>query len=181
MLKLATLVALLVLNKSVLGQDQTIGWFIPENGQMDPITMHAGDTLTFNYTDGNHEVYIHPLGNCSEDGRVFVGERSAGPASYTFKDSEIGTNVTFACDYVNHCEYGQIINVEVLPSSTDCSSTRSSSNPLCDSPTIAPNDSPTATAPTGDRGTNSAGDAVAAPWQTTTCAALFIASLAMFM
>jgi hypothetical protein len=114
MLKLATLLPLLALFKSAFGQDRILDWFLPyDPPSYDDITMYAKDTLTFNYT-GNHDVYIHPTGNCAKDDGIFVGAQFAGSASYTFKDSEIDTTVTFACDYLNHCTFGMNINVLVL-------------------------------------------------------------------
>jgi hypothetical protein len=155
MLKLTTILPLLAFFRSTFGQDRSIKWLIPSDLQpFDSITMYAKDTLTFVYT-GNHDVYIHPTGNCNQDDRIFVGAQLAGSASYTFKDSEIDTNVTFVCDYLNHCTFGLTINVLVLeqPPSTAPSQVPSlsfaPSKSLVPTITSAPSDTPS-TAPSSE-------------------------------
>merc|ERR1719162_548825 len=77
----------------------------------------VGDTLTFNW-QGEHNVYVHPSGDCTMDGAILIGEDSG--ASHTFTADQVG-EVTFACDIYNgaHCGAGQIITYVV----TDASST----------------------------------------------------------
>jgi len=77
----------------------------------------VGDTLTFNW-QGEHNVYVHPSGDCTMDGAILIGEESG--ASHTFTADQVG-EVTFACDIYNgaHCGAGQIITYVV----TDASST----------------------------------------------------------
>jgi hypothetical protein len=184
MLKLTTLLPLLALFKSAFGQDRSMDWFIPSDIEpFDSISMYAGDTLTFVY-NGNHDVYIHPTGDCTQQDRIFVGAQFAETASYTFKDSEIDTDVTFACDYLNHCSFGLIINVLVLeppPSAAPSSAPSVSPAPSMKTtvaptlpPTVTPNDAPTA----GD-GDDKEPSAVA-PAQGTLLA-FFVAAFAMLM
>jgi hypothetical protein len=68
--------------------------------------------VTFNYVDP-HNVYIHPSGDCTEDDKILVGATGAGSATYTFKSSDAGADVTFACDFSAHCEAGQIITFSI--------------------------------------------------------------------
>lgn len=70
------------------------------------------EQVTFNYGP-NHDVHIHPSGNCTEDGRILVGAQGAGSATYTFTESDGGTDVSFACDFFSHCENGQIVTFTV--------------------------------------------------------------------
>lgn len=65
----------------------------------------VGETLTFEW-EGNHNVFIHPSGDCTEDGAIEVG--STSPASYTFTEADVGA-VVFACDIGSHCESGGMI------------------------------------------------------------------------
>ena len=93
-----------------------IDWFIPNGDEYNPRGFSAGDKVSFvwNYF---HNVYIHPTGNCSTDGRTLVGSES--PAVYTFTEAdEAKGEVTFACDVGSHCESGQKITF-VAESSED--------------------------------------------------------------
>lgn len=107
-----------------------------------PITMFAGDTITFQYPGENIDVYLHPSGTCNDNGAELVGAGGAGTATYTFKDSQIDTNVTFACQYWNYCEmFGMIIDVLVLeppPSSSPTNAPSRTAAPTMPQPTLAP-------------------------------------------
>jgi hypothetical protein len=181
MLKLATLLPLLALFKSAFGQDRILDWFLPyDPPSYDDITMYAKDTLTFNYT-GNHDVYIHPTGDCTEDGRIFVGAQFAGSASYTFKDSEIDTTVTFTCDYLAYCSnFGMLINVLVLeppPSAAPSQAPSVSTAPSMEM-SLAPTAAPTVASTTAP--TDVKEPSAAAPAQGTLLA-FFVAAFAMLM
>ena len=44
----------------------------------DDVEATVGDSVTFRYNVPNHNLYIHPTGSCSEDGKIIVGEDSGG-------------------------------------------------------------------------------------------------------
>ena len=71
--------------------------------------------MTFTWA-GNHNVFVHPSGDCTEDDASSVGASS--PAVYTFVSGDIGTKV-FACDVGSHCENGQIITFTVSAAAQD--------------------------------------------------------------
>ena len=54
-----------------------------------------------------HNVFVHPSGDCTEDGATLVGDTS--PATYTVTDADVASgSITFACDVGSHCESGMI-------------------------------------------------------------------------
>lgn len=73
---------------------------LPQN-----LVASVGDTIVFSWT-GNHNVYIHPTGNCTEDGAILVGDNTAFYGSYTFTEDDAGQEIYFACDVGTHCEEG---------------------------------------------------------------------------
>merc|ERR1712241_1583508 len=99
----------------------------PLSGPYELQTANVGDTVRFEW-NGDHNVYIHPTGTCSQVGRIFLSEDSA--VEYTFRPEDAGTTVWFSCDtptvnheYTNHCKDGQIIGYAVSgsgPSPSDC-------------------------------------------------------------
>ncbi|CAJ1970298.1 unnamed protein product [Cylindrotheca closterium] len=107
-----------------------------------PIAMFAGDTITFQYPGDNIDVFLHPSGSCNDTGAELVGAAGAGNATYTFKDSQIDTNVTFACQHWNFCsEFGMIIDVLVMeppPSSSPTMAPSKTAAPTTSEPTAAP-------------------------------------------
>ncbi len=127
----------------IIGADAatiTINWFIPslnDEDMYDGIKATVGDTVQFQWS-GNHNVYIHPSGACSEDNAILVGAQSGKSGSYMFTEDDIG-KVAFACDIENHCENGQFVTIRV---SADEDST--------DTPDYTPEDTPdtTTNAPT---------------------------------
>lgn len=92
------------------GADIDIDWVIQSYPDR---TAAVGDTVTFNWQD-EHNVYIHPTGDCDNTDAIEVGEES--PAKHTF--AEAGT-VTFACDISGHCNAGQIVTFEVTEVTSD--------------------------------------------------------------
>lgn len=87
--------------------DDSIEWTIKSYDDRDA---NVGDTVTFKWSF-SHNVYIHPSGDCTEDGSIVVGLES--PASYTFKEEDAGKTITFACQKEGHCLGGQIIHFNV--------------------------------------------------------------------
>mmetsp|Transcript_33300 Transcript_33300/g.79585 ORF Transcript_33300/g.79585 Transcript_33300/m.79585 type:complete len:225 (+) Transcript_33300:1774-2448(+) len=88
----------------------TVDWRVTS---YDDVTVRIGSVVEFVYAP-YHDVYVHPTGDCSTDGRVFVSDEEDEWGAYTF--DEEGT-VTFACDVADgaHCRAGQIVNFNVLP------------------------------------------------------------------
>ena len=78
------------------------------------MTVSLGDTIVFNWS-GIHNVYIHPTGDCSQVGAIFVGTETG--ASYTFIDSDVG-DLEFVCDVGAHCENGMRVTITVIAAGT---------------------------------------------------------------
>jgi len=113
-----------LLSLATAQQNHDIQWLIPSDGKpYDAIgvvdinnidddgnsVIQVGDTLTFTWT-GQHNVVIHPSGNCDDTDGTYLG--STSPLQYTFEEEGV---YTFACDVGAgaHCRMGQIINVTV--------------------------------------------------------------------
>ena len=103
---------------TVYGGDVAINWSIKT---YEPESVQVGDTVTFAF-NSNHNVFIHPSGNCDETGRVDFGGTSS-PASYTFAEEDIGEMI-FACDIGSHCESGQIVTFNVIAGGGEDTPTR---------------------------------------------------------
>eukprot|EP01052_Picozoa_sp_SAG31_P038999 SAG31_NODE_5318_length_2613_cov_1.905330_4_plen_191_part_00 len=86
----------------------------------EPMAVAVGDTVTFNF-NSNHNVYIHPSGNCDTTDAILLGDNDAGSASYTFDSEE---TVTFACEVNGHCVAGQIVTISASGSTASRSTTR---------------------------------------------------------
>eukprot|EP00536_Pseudo-nitzschia_multiseries_P006948 jgi/Psemu1/194213/e_gw1.154.62.1 len=93
-------------------------WIIPQNiGTPYPsMTVNAGDTLTFSWSQGTHDVWIYPSGSCDETGKEQVGSFQDNPSTYTFTEADAGNVITFVCDIGSHCEAGMLMDVTVLAS-----------------------------------------------------------------
>lgn len=120
-----------------------------DSGPFAAITVNVGDTLIFNWTSGNHDVWIHPSGSCAQTNRIPVGAVTG--SSYTFKAEDVG-DMLFTCDvpvpehaYTNHCKSGQKLPVVVenqviaTPAPTPAPTPALTSAP----PTAAPTGAPT--------------------------------------
>merc|ERR1740130_78244 len=78
----------------------------------------AGDTVTFDWTQGVHDANYYPSGACSDAAdAVLLG--IVGGASYTFTDEDVGTDKTFVCSVGNHCDQGQILTFTVLEAAAE--------------------------------------------------------------
>lgn len=90
-------------------------WVIPYEGEKN-FTAVVGDTMIFRW-QGQHNVFIHPSGNCELEDAIFVGANPGTP--YTFSEADgsaEGTDMFFACDIGNgaHCLAGQSLTVKVF-------------------------------------------------------------------
>jgi len=103
---------------NVYGADIEVSNWVPTDGQEIP-SMDAivGDTITFKWSEGIYDVFIHPSGNCEEDEAILVGYTSG--SSYTFKEDDSGKELFFACDVGQRCEAGQNMKVAVSSNSLD--------------------------------------------------------------
>lgn len=109
---LAAVMAAAATNTMVLADDIDIAWAIQP---YEDETASPGDTITFTFA--GHNVFIHPSGDCTEDGAITVGLTS--PATYTFTEADVGSSLFFACDIGGHCESGQHITVNVVAAAVD--------------------------------------------------------------
>ncbi|MGK3745335.1 MAG: plastocyanin [Bacillariaceae sp.] len=82
-------------------------WYLPYNGPKE-VTANVGDSIVFNWNTG-HNVYIHPTMSCALDDIIFVGNKS--PTTYTFTETDGGTDMFFGCDIGNgaHCRNGTFV------------------------------------------------------------------------
>jgi len=83
----------------------------------DDATAKVGDTVTFDFSGTDHNVFIHPSGSCDETDAIEVG--TSGPVSYTFVEADAGKDMFFACDVGGHCEAGQIVKFTVAAADGD--------------------------------------------------------------
>jgi hypothetical protein len=134
MFKRATLLSLLALSGFAGAQDTILTWTVQG---YDDSQATVGDSVTFNYNT-NHNVYIHPTGDCSEDGSILVGANDASPVTYTFTAADAGSTVFFACNTGMHCENGQKIGFTVVDTVTIVDDTGMDPDMGMDAPTIAP-------------------------------------------
>lgn len=91
-------------------------WVIPDDGMPYPsLTASVGDTLTFAWTGGTHDVHIHPTHTCDDPtGSIEIASTEDNPTTYTFvaaDGSPEGTVHTFVCQVGQHCEQGMYMNV----------------------------------------------------------------------
>lgn len=98
-------------------------WVIPFDFQPYPMmTVRVGDSLTFSWTQGTHDVWIYPnslQSSCDRTGKVQIGTTRDNPTTYVFGENDGGRTITFACDIGSHCEAGMIMDVNVLPRETE--------------------------------------------------------------
>mmetsp|Transcript_118310 Transcript_118310/g.241824 ORF Transcript_118310/g.241824 Transcript_118310/m.241824 type:complete len:698 (-) Transcript_118310:214-2307(-) len=78
-----------------------------------PMSVNVGDSLTFSWSQGTHDVWIYPSGNCDPTGGVQIGSTQDNPTTYVFGEDTAGTTITFACDVGSHCAAGMIMDVTV--------------------------------------------------------------------
>jgi len=88
-------------------------WVIPSNFQPYPgMAVNVGDTLTFNWNGGVHDVWIYPSGTCDSSGAYLIGSSSGTTYTFTEEDADTET-ITFVCDIGTHCEAGMLMDVFV--------------------------------------------------------------------
>ena len=94
-------------------------WQKPPNGdtELPSESMAVDDTIAFRWR-GDHNVYIHPQGDCSKSNSKLVGNES--PAKYTFTAADDGKNVVSASEMNDDCEHGMIKRVTVKPRVVFC-------------------------------------------------------------
>lgn len=119
----------------------SVDWSVTDN---DEATASVGDIVKFDWDD-THNVYIHPTGSCDETGAIFIGEQPG--ASYTFTAEDAGSDIYFACDVGQHCEFGQFIKFTVSDGSEPTPSPVSTPSPVTAAPPTSTTDAPV-TAPT---------------------------------
>ena len=91
-----------------------------DNEPYPDLTAQVGDTITFIWTiDDIQNVFIHPTNDCTQTGRIAVGNVS--PTEYTFQPEDGapgGKTIFFANDIEDRCEnFGMRLVVTVFPDS----------------------------------------------------------------
>jgi uncharacterized protein (DUF305 family) len=94
------------MNMGGKGKTININWIIKNYM---PMTAAVGDTVSFKW-GGNHNVFLHPSGTCTQGGSKLVGSRSARTGSFKFTKPG---KYTFACQVGSHCAQGQIVTFTV--------------------------------------------------------------------
>ncbi len=112
---LAVAVAALLGNAAHAVEFTAPNWVIPMNigTPYPPMTVSAGDSLTFAWAFGTHDVWIYPSGTCDPTGGIQIGSIDDNPTTYVFTESEAGSTITFACDVGTHCQAGMLMDVTV--------------------------------------------------------------------
>jgi hypothetical protein len=104
-------------------------WIIPTNFQPYPgMAVNVGDTLTFNWSGGVHDVWIYPSGTCDSSGAYLIGSSSGTTYTFTEDDADEET-LTFVCDIGTHCEAGMLMDVFVGGGDSDGSTTDAPTEP----------------------------------------------------
>mmetsp|Transcript_12807 Transcript_12807/g.32271 ORF Transcript_12807/g.32271 Transcript_12807/m.32271 type:complete len:604 (-) Transcript_12807:181-1992(-) len=108
------------LTNTVFGKSNLYtGWTPKLDGvAYESLTAQVGDTITFIWpTEQIQNIFIHPTNDCTQTGRIAVGNLS--PTEYTFKEEDGapgGKNIFFANDVSDMCEnYGMSLIVTVFP------------------------------------------------------------------
>ena len=84
-------------------------WFVAAYGGIDA---KPGDLVTFTY-DEFSDLWIHPSGDCTQDGSIFVGPIGPATVTYRFTQEDAGKNITFTSSVSDNCQRGQIISFTV--------------------------------------------------------------------
>ncbi|KAL7573400.1 hypothetical protein ACA910_006506 [Epithemia clementina (nom. ined.)] len=109
-----------ILLHKVHAADISVAWVYPgQNAALPYESANVGDTITFLFATGEHNVYIHPSQSCNATNHVLVGTEGGGNTKYTFTESDIG-RVVFVCEVEGHCQEdgGQILTVVVTGNGT---------------------------------------------------------------
>jgi plastocyanin len=91
-------------------------WIVPDNDvpYYPSLTASVGDTLTFGWTRGVHDVHIHPTHTCDPEGSIEIASTDDNPTTYTFvaaDGSPEGIVHTFVSQVEDQCERGLYMNV----------------------------------------------------------------------
>ncbi|CAJ1945124.1 unnamed protein product [Cylindrotheca closterium] len=111
-------------------------WFVAAYGDVEAV---PGDSVTFTY-DEFSDVWIHPSGDCSLDGSIFVGPVGPASVTYRFTEEDAGKTITFTSSVSDNCAQGQIINFEVAgrPTTPTMATPAPSIAPQTAAPILAP-------------------------------------------
>jgi len=112
------------LAKTAFGKSNLFTGWTPnaDNEPYADLTARVGDTITFIWPtidDQSQNVFIHPTNDCTQTGRIAIGNVS--PTEYTFKPEDAalgGKKIFFANDIRDRCEnLGMRLTVTVFPAS----------------------------------------------------------------
>ena len=83
-----------------------------------PLMVRVGDSLTFAWDTGTHDVYIYPNAkapnHCDSTDKILVGDTKSNPTTYLFTEADAGKTLHFVCSIGAHCDAGMRMNVAVL-------------------------------------------------------------------
>lgn len=135
---------------AVLGKSKLYTGWTPklDNEPYETLTAQVGDSITFIWpTEQVQNIFIHPTNDCTQTGRIAIGNQS--PTEYTFKEEDGapgGKTIFFSNDVSDMCEnYGMNLIVNVFPADGDGDGIPdvNLTPPITFSPTEAPTAPPT--------------------------------------
>jgi len=118
---LVALLVILCVDRAFGKSNLYTGWKQKFDNEPYPdLTAQVGDTITFIWTiDDIQNVFIHPTNDCTQTGRIPIGNQS--PTEYTFKPEDGtpgGKPIFFSNDIGDRCEiHGMRLVVTVFPDS----------------------------------------------------------------
>lgn len=104
-----------LLQTNSTASSQTVRWFVPANGALEPVTVPVGGSVIFSWTS-THDLWQTPSSSCPStftNGSCItqLAAQSNG-GSRTVNYTTAGTRY-YACSVGNHCSQGQHITVIV--------------------------------------------------------------------
>jgi hypothetical protein len=85
----------------------------------DTYTVPCGTTIVFDWTGEVHGVAQIPSLKCPKDPKdykIVPGGRERIGAKASYKTTEVGKKLYFACQIYGHCQTGQLVQINVIPS-----------------------------------------------------------------
>lgn len=98
----------------------TPDWIVPPvvGTPYPPMTVVVGDTLTFAWTSGVHDVHVYPSANadapCDRTDKITMGDTQSNPTVVTISEDLAGKTLQFTSDIANDCEEGLRLEVTVM-------------------------------------------------------------------
>jgi len=105
----------------VAATDHAFTWTFPSGSSFTPLTVAVGDTVTFQFSTGSHDVWSLPDNNAYSQCDLSAASSLSEDGPYTWTASSTGT-FYMACSFSGHCNGGMKIQVTVQASSGGSSS-----------------------------------------------------------